>query len=134
MRGDRNPALIGEHGQKLRHLRRTHVARMPYLPAAATPADEKTNPVKVSLLGFEAIVFVTKYLAHLPQQALGLGRMGDGVHGIKTCMKLHVLMLESKKSSGAGGLYRSYCKPSRQLFPPDKLGCQNIRRSTLRWA
>ncbi len=41
-------------------------------------------------------------------------------------------MLESKKSSRADGLYWSYCKPSRQLIPLNKLGCQNIRRSTSR--
>jgi len=106
-----------------------HVARMPHLPIAATPADEKTNPVKVSLLGFEVIVFVTKYLAHLLQQALGLGRMGDGVYGINM---YETACIDAGKQEAKWGRrpVPGYCKPSRQLIPSDKLGCQNIRRST----
>ena len=45
---------------------------------------KKTNPVQVNLLGFEAKVLVTKYLAHLIKQVLGLGKIGDRVHRIKT--------------------------------------------------
>ena len=51
------------------------------------PAHEKAHPVQVSLLGFEAIVFVTKSLAHLMKQALGLGKIGDRIHSIKTMYK-----------------------------------------------
>jgi hypothetical protein len=40
------------------------------------PAHEKAHPVQVSVLGFEVIVFVTNYLAHLIKQALGLGKIG----------------------------------------------------------
>jgi hypothetical protein len=40
------------------------------------PAHVKADPVEVSLLPVEAIVFVTKYLAHLLQQVLGLGKVG----------------------------------------------------------
>lgn len=51
------------------------------------PAHVKANPVEVGLLGFEAIVFVTKYLTPLIQQALGLGGISDGIHNIKTMYK-----------------------------------------------
>ena len=47
----------------------------------------KANPAELGLLRFEATVFVTKYFAHLLQQMLGLGKRGDGVHGVKNMYK-----------------------------------------------
>jgi len=96
------------------------------------PAHEKAHPVQVSLLGFEAIVFVTKYRAHLIKQALGLGKIGYRVHSIKTMYKNTVLAPESRLSNGVEDL----CKTSRnlrlQFILSDKLGVQNMRRSTSR--
>ena len=74
------------------HLSATHVARVLHLAMTTMPAHVKANPVEVSLLSFEAIVFVTKYLAHLFQQAPGLGKIDDGVHRIKTMYKITVFM------------------------------------------
>ena len=82
VRGHRHPALIGEHGQELRHLRRSHVARMPHWPDAPAPTDEKPDPIAVGLLGLEAIVLVAQYLAQLLQQALRLGNIDDRVHDV----------------------------------------------------
>lgn len=48
---------------------------MLHLTVTTMPSHIKTNPVQVSLLGFEAVVLVTKYLAHLIKQALGLGKI-----------------------------------------------------------
>jgi hypothetical protein len=78
-------------------------------------------------------VFVTNYLAHLIKQALGLGKIGDRVHGVKTMYKNTGSTPESKLSNGVDAL----CKPSRnlqlQFIGSDKLGVQNIRRSTSRY-
>jgi hypothetical protein len=45
-------AIIREHGQKLRYLGSAHATGVLHLPIASMPADEKANPVQVSLLGF----------------------------------------------------------------------------------
>jgi hypothetical protein len=37
------------------------------------------HPAQASLLGVEAIVFAAKCLAHLIEQALGQGRIGDRI-------------------------------------------------------
>jgi hypothetical protein len=96
------------------------------------PAHEKAHPVQVSLLGFEAIVFVTNYLANLIKQALGLGKIGDRVHSIKTMYENTVSTPESKSSSGEEALCKATCNFRLQFISSDKLGFQNIRRSTLR--
>ena len=76
-------------------------------------------------------MFVTKSLAHLLKQALGLGKIGDRVHCIKTMYKNTISIPERKLSNGVEAL----CKISRnlrlQFIGSDKLGFQNIRRSTL---
>lgn len=79
MRGHRYAPFVGEHREKQGHLSATHVLRRLHLTTTAMPAHVKANPVEVSLLRLEAIVFVTKYLAHLLQQTLGLRMVGDGV-------------------------------------------------------
>ena len=127
-------AIIREHGQELGYLSCAHAAGVLHFSIASMPADEKTNPVKVSLLGFEAIVLVTKYLAHLIKQALGLGEIGDRVHRIKTMYKNTVWTHESQMSSGLAGQCQANRNPSPQVISSDKLGSQNIRRSTLRYA
>ena len=116
------------------HLSATHVARVLHLAMTTMPAHVKANPVEVSLLSFEAIVFVTKYLAHLFQQALGLGKIDDGVHGIKTMYEITVFMSVNKLSSGLQLIHRDVVVMDLQLIPADKLVSQNIRRSRLRWA
>jgi hypothetical protein len=65
-----------QHGQKRLDTRRADVARMPHRPTARRPANEKTNPIQVNLLGAEAIVQVPDALAHLIQQSGGLQRWG----------------------------------------------------------
>ena len=61
VRGRRNLALGGQHGQEGFYLRRTHVARVPQ----ATPADEKPGPVQIELFGAEAIVQIPRALTNL---------------------------------------------------------------------
>nr|WP_295778108.1 hypothetical protein [Rhodoferax sp.] len=95
------------------------------------PAHVKANPVEVSLLGFEAIVFVTEYLAHLIQQALGLGEIGDGVDSVKTMYKTTVLSPMSKLSSGSRVVSMGRHRVAFQLIPSDILR-QDIRPSTSR--
>jgi hypothetical protein len=102
------------------------------LPIVAASANEKANPVKASLLGLEAIVLVTKYLAHLLQQAFGLGKIGDRVHRVTTMYKNTALTPKDKMSSGGRDLRWDSCNPAFQLIPSDKLDSQNIRRSTSR--
>jgi hypothetical protein len=75
------------------------------------PAHVKANPVEVSLLRVEAIVFVTKYLAHLLQQALGLGKVGDSVHRIKTMCKITAM---TSKNALTKGLQRFFGMPPPQ--------------------
>ena len=106
--------------------------RVLHEPVTPVPAHEKANPVEVSLLGLQAIVFVTKHLAHLLQQALGLGKIGDRVHRIEAMYKNAVLMPKDKLSSGLGGFRRGQSDPVAQLVPSDKLDSQNIRRTTSR--
>lgn len=78
----------GVRDKSLKGFNATHDAWMPHLPATPMPTHENANPVALSLLGFEAIVFVTKYLAHLPQQALGnWGRWETGFTASKPCIK-----------------------------------------------
>ncbi len=91
----------------------------------------KANLVEVSLLGFEAVVFVAKYLAYLIQQALGLGKICDGVHSIKTMYKTTVLSPMSKLSSGLRRVSMGRHRVAFQLIPSDILG-QDIRPSTSR--
>ena len=64
------------------------------------PAHVKANPVEVSLLRSEAIVFVTKHLAHLLQQTLGLGKIGDGVNCIKTMYKKQCWCKKTRRQAG----------------------------------
>ncbi|OGB53051.1 MAG: hypothetical protein A2503_02875 [Burkholderiales bacterium RIFOXYD12_FULL_59_19] len=49
--------------------RSPRVAGVLSLPVAPMPAQKTANPVQVNLLGFEAIVLASKYLAHLIKQA-----------------------------------------------------------------
>jgi len=71
-----------------------------HLPVTAMPAHVKANPVEVSLLRSEAIVFVTKHLAHLLQQTLGLGKIGDGVNCIKTMYKKQCWCKKTRRQAG----------------------------------
>jgi hypothetical protein len=96
------------------------------------PAHEKANPVQASQLGFEAVVFLTRYLAHLIKRAPGRGKTCDGVHKIKTMHKNTASTLKSKVSSSDEGSREDNCAPSLQLTWSNKLGFQNIRRSTSR--
>ncbi len=96
------------------------------------PANEKANPVEVSLLIFQTIVFVTYQLTHLLQQALGLGKIGDRVHRIKTMYKNTEFMPKDKILSGLQGFGWVSCRLAFQLIQSDKLDFQNIRRSTSR--
>lgn len=73
--------------------------------ATVMPVHIKANLGEASLLSFETIVFVTKYLAHLLQLALGLGKIGDGVHGIKNMHKTTELMSKNQLSSGLWGFF-----------------------------
>ena len=73
---------------------------MLHLPVTAMPAHVKANPVEVSLLRSEAIVFVTKHLAHLLQQTLGLGKIGDGVNCIKTMYKKQCWCKKTRRQAG----------------------------------
>jgi hypothetical protein len=89
-------AFIGKYGQKLRGLRATHVTGGLHQPVTLMARRKKSYPV----LGFEAIVFVTKCFLHLIKQALGLGKIGDRVHSFKTMYKNAVPTLESKLPNG----------------------------------
>ena len=102
------------------------------MPVTPMPAHEKSNPVKVSLLGFEAMVFVAKYLAHLIQQAFGLGKIGDSVHKAKAMYKNTLFRRKGQVSSLPMGFPRRKCNTVVDLIPPDKLDFQDIRRATLR--
>src|ERR1035437_10096513 len=55
---------------------------MPHLATARRPSNEKTRPVKVNLLGTEAIVHVPNTLTQLVQHTGGLQRGIAGFHGI----------------------------------------------------
>lgn len=69
-----------------------HVARMPHLAAPATPAPKKFDPIRISLLSLQAIVFVAQHLAKLLQQTLRLGGIYDRVHKItKSCIYVRYL-------------------------------------------
>ena len=57
------------------------------MPVAPMPAHKKPNLIDVGLFGFKAIVFLAKHLAHLVEQALGLGKIGDRVHEINNIYK-----------------------------------------------
>jgi hypothetical protein len=78
-------------------------------------------------------VFVTKYLAHLLQQTLGLGKMGDGVHSIKNMYKTTVLTPKNELSSGLWRIAMDRRRATLQLIPSDILGRQDIRPSTSRY-
>ena len=130
--GHRHPAFIGKHDQKLRDRRATDLTGMPHHPVTPMPAHEKAHPVQVSLLGFEAIVFLTNCVTNLIKQALGLGRIGDRVHSIKTMYENTVSTPESKPSSGVEALFKTSRNLRLQFISSDKLGFQNIRRSTSR--
>ena len=101
-----------------------------HLPVTAMPAHVKANPVEVSLLRSEAIVFVTKHLAHLLQQTLGLGKIGDGVYCFKTMYKTTALVQKNKLSSGLRGVRIDLSSQACQLIPSDILESQDIRPST----
>lgn len=108
-----------------------HGARMLHLTVTAMPTHVKANPVEVSLLCFEATVFVTEYLAHLIQQALGLGKVGDGCRSIKNMYKTTVLSPICELSSGLWRVSVSCHRVASQLIPSDIPG-QDIRPSTSR--
>ena len=73
MSGGGHLALIGQHGQKRLHIGHTHLSRMTHAAELrSAPADEKTDPIEVSFLGFEAIVEIPNPLAHLIEQAGGM--------------------------------------------------------------
>jgi hypothetical protein len=55
---------------------------MPHLATARRPSNKKTRPVKVNLLGTEAIVHVPNTLTQLVQHTGGLQRGIAGFHGI----------------------------------------------------
>ena len=77
-------------------------------------------------------MFVTKYLAHLIKQALELGKIGDRFHSIKTMYKNTGSTPESKLLNGVEALCKTSCNLRLQFIRSDKLGVQNIRRSTSR--
>ena len=79
----RHMALGSQHGQESLDAFCVDVARMPHLPAVVVtrPANEKSHPIQIHLLGREAIVHVANPLAHLVQQAGGQQRRGAGFHG-----------------------------------------------------
>ena len=124
--------FIRKHRQKLHHLHCAHATGVLHFSITPMPADVEADPVEVSLLGFEAIVLVTKYLAHLIKQAPGLGEIGDRVRRIKTMYKNKMSMSEGQMSSVLAASCNSNCNPSRQDISLDKLAFQDIRRSTLR--
>jgi hypothetical protein len=98
----------------------------------AMPAHVKANPVEVSLLSFEAIVSVTKYLAHLLKQTLGLGKIGDGVYSIKNMYKTTISTSKNELSSELWRIAMDRRRATLQLIPSDILGRQDIRPSTSR--
>ena len=53
------PALIGKHRQEQRHFSAPHATGRLHLPTTPMSANEKANPVEVSLFSFETIAFVT---------------------------------------------------------------------------
>jgi hypothetical protein len=67
-------------------------------------------------------VFVTKYLAHLIKQALGLGHIGDRVHSIKNMYKNTGSTPESKLSNGVEAFVKNQCNLPLQFIGSDKLG------------
>lgn len=77
-------------------------------------------------------MLVTKYLAYFITQALGLGKLGNRVHRIKT-MCIHTMAgPKGKMSSALGVTCKAHGNPSLQIIWSDKLGFQNIRRATSR--
>lgn len=106
----------------------------------ARPAHIKANPVEVSLLRLEAIVFVTKYLAHLLQQTLALGEAGDevhsihSIHSIKNMYETTELTSKNELSSGPWRISMDRRRATFQLIPSDILGRQVIGPSLSRWA
>jgi hypothetical protein len=110
-----------------------HGAQVPHPPATAMPAHVRANSLEVGLLRIEAIVFVTKYLAHMLQQALGLGKIGDGVPRIKKTMcKTTAMTSKNESSNGLQSLYWHAPATAAQLVSSDILGSQNVRLSTSR--
>jgi hypothetical protein len=73
VRGRRNAALVGEHGQERLDLGLAYVARMPH----AAPTDERPHPEQVGFLGRMAIVKVANALSHLIEQPRRLERGGS---------------------------------------------------------
>lgn len=106
---------------------------MLHLPVTAMPTNEKANPAELSLLRFEAIVFLTKYLAHLLQRALGLGKLGEGFMASKLCMTKTASISKNKLSSGLRRFFINLNSQASQLIPSDTLEFQDIRPSTSRW-
>ena len=81
MGGSRCLALCGHHGEEGLHLRHTHIARMSHTcPLGGDPANDKTYPIKVNLLGYKSIVQVTNPLLHLIEQAGRFQRRSAGFH------------------------------------------------------
>ena len=74
--------MLWSHGQKRFHIGHAHHARVAHATGLhCTPSDKKSNPIKVGLLGFEAIVLIPYPLAHLVKQAGELQGRGTGFHG-----------------------------------------------------
>lgn len=87
----------------------------------------KNAPVLISLLYLPAIVAVTKDLAHLFQQALGLGKIGDRVHNGLAMYKNTVLPGQSLMSNGVAWTFAIAVDACYRFVPPDKLGLRFIR-------
>jgi hypothetical protein len=99
VRRRRDLAFCSQHSQKVLNLFGTHVARM----LQTMPADEKTHPVHIKLLGAEAIVKIANPLPDLIEQADRLQRRGAGFHGsIYTCMKIQYICRKPNKQEGSG--------------------------------
>jgi hypothetical protein len=96
------------------------------------PAHVKADPVEVSLIRFEAIVFVAKYLAHPLKQTLGLGKIGDGVRSVTTMYKTNALMLKNEFPRGLQCLFWHAAATASQLISADILVSQDLRFSTSR--
>jgi hypothetical protein len=69
VRRGRHLSIIGQHGQKGFHIGHAHATPVAHAAGlCGTPANEKTNPVEASLLGFEAILLAPNPLANLIKQ------------------------------------------------------------------
>jgi hypothetical protein len=83
-----------------------HAAQLHNWPANSLPANEKTNPVEVSLLGAQAIVQVPSSLANLIHQADRARRSSTGVYRLFIAVCVYRINFKDPvRKSSLGGFY-----------------------------